>query len=441
MNRCRHGLFLVVLLVLAVGLSHCGKSAKANNPGKEPSSSASAKDSGGDDSAGTRREFAVPVAVRTLARTTMSEYVSTVGTIAPTHSVAVKAEESGRIQFVKPWREGQSVKEGELLARLDAEETSHDLEIARADLETARSDVALALARLERAVADFDRAKKMYDFGQISRKAYEEREFTANSARIGYEGSVIRVQRAERSLERLKLQMERKSVHAPMAGYLVARDQIENNTKSSAADSADMITDLEGRLVGTGSTICGIVDLSSVLIRCDVTSKDIGKIRKGQRVQAYVYSDREIAVEGEVWDVSTIMNVDTRAFEVDVTVPNSQGRLRPGMFARVNIIITTRRDALVVDRKILQRRNNEDILFVVNDEERAEKRVAKIGLENPDEIEILDGLRAGEKLVILGYETLQDKVKVKVIETEPTVADKDKATTSGSTTKQPNGRV
>jgi multidrug efflux pump subunit AcrA (membrane-fusion protein) len=427
-------------MLATIGTS-CGKNAKSGNPGTDNPGAKSTGDSGDGNGGSARREYAVPVAISKVARASISEYVSTVGTIAPARSLSVKAEESGRICFIKPWREGQAVKQGELLARLDEEETSRDLEIAQADLDTARSDVQLALARVERGVTDFDRAKKMFEMGQISRKAYEEREFTANTARIGYEDSVIRAQRAEKSLNRLQLQMDRKKVRAPMSGYLVARDEIEKNADSSAADSADTITDLEGRLVGTGYTICGIVDMSNMVIRCEVTSKDIGRIHKDQRAEAHVYSDREVAVEGEVADVSPIMDIGTKAFEVDVAVANPQGRLRPGMFARVNVILNTRRDALIVDRKILQRRNNEDIVFVVSDQERAEKRVVRIGLENPDQVEILDGLRDGDSLVTLGYETLQDKAKVKVMETEPTVAGKNEATTSGSTTKQPGGRA
>jgi RND family efflux transporter MFP subunit len=426
---------LAVALALAAGAAGCSKTATPANPGKDPSTSGTAQ-TGEGNSASVRREYAVPVAVSKIVRASISEYVSTVGTVAPTRSLPVKAEDSGRIRFVKSWREGQAVKEGELLALLDEEETSRDIEIVRADREAARSDVALSLAQVERSVTDFDRAKVMFQLGQISRKAYEEREFSANSARIRYEDSVIRVQRAEKQLERLQIQMSRKKVVAPMSGYLVARDEIEN-TKSTAADSADTITDIEGRMVSSGYTICGVMDVSNVMVRCDVTSKDIGRIHKGQKATAHVYSDREIAVEGEVADVSPIMDSETRAFEVDVSIPNAQGQLRPGMFSRVNVVIQTRRDALVVDRKIVQRRNNEDIVFVVSDQERAEKRVVRIGLENPDQIEILDGLRAGESLVTLGYETLQDKVKVKIMETEPIPVGKDTATTSGSTSKQP----
>jgi len=436
--RRRQGWFcLWVALVLGAVGAGCNKAGTSDSSGN---GTAASGDSGDGDS--VRREYAIPVAVRNVSRATMSEYVATVGTVAPIRSLAVKAEESGRIHFVKPWREGEMVKEGQLLARLDEEETSRDLEIAQSDLDTARNELALSLARVERSAADFSRAEQMFKLGQIARKDYEERKFTADSARISYEESVIGVRKAQKQLDRLQLQLDRKMVRAPMSGYLVAADTLQTNKDTaSAADSADTVTDLEGRLVATGSTLCGVVDMSTVMIRCDVTSKDIRKIRKGQKAQASVYSDEEVAVEGEISDVSPIMAVDTRAFEVDVTVPNSQALLRPGMFARVNIVIRTHRDAMIVDRKVLQRRNNEDIVFVVNNEERAEKRLVRLGLENPDEVEIVEGLRAGERLVVLGHETLQDKVKVKIMETEPAVAGKDEATTAGSTVKAPQKKA
>ncbi|MCX8037685.1 MAG: efflux RND transporter periplasmic adaptor subunit [Candidatus Sumerlaeia bacterium] len=417
-------------------MAACGKDSSPSPAASPTSTTATAT---ADDP--LRREYAVPVAVRNILRATMHEYVATVGTVAPVRSLAVKAEESGRIHFVKPWREGDYVKENEILARLDEEETLREIEIAQADLDSARNDLALALAQVERTATDFARADEMFRHGQIARKAWEERKFSADSAKIRYEESVIRVQRAEKSLDRLLLQRDRKIVRAPMSGYLVASDALQNRNDASAANSAVRITDQEGRLVGTGTTICGVVDMEHVLIRCDVTSKDIGKIQKGQKAIATVYADEEVVVEGEVADVSQIMSMDTRAFKVDITAPNPRGMLRPGMFARVNIIIRTRRDTMIVERKIIQRRNNEDIVFVVNDEERAEKRTVQLGLENPDEVEILDGLREGDKLVVLGYETLQDKVKVKIMETEPAVAGKDVPTTATSTVKPPDGRA
>jgi len=442
MNRRIYRTYWIGALLVAAIATGCGKGASSNNPGKKDTVAGDGNGSAeGDAASSGRHEYAVPVAVRGLTRASMNEYISTVGSVAPARSVAVKAEESGRIRFVKPWREGEPVKEGQLLARLDEQETSRDIEITRADLEAARSELNLALARVERSDTDLARAEQMYKFGQIAPKVYEERKFTADSAKISHEQAVIRVQRAQKQLERLQLQMERKIVRAPMSGYLVANDTLQNRDKPSAADSSDAITDIEGRLVGVGVTLCGIVDVANVLIRCDVTSKDIGRIRKGQRAEAHVYSDGEIAVEGAVSDVSPIMDLGTRAFEVDVAVSNSDGRLRPGMYGRVNIITRTRRDTLIVDRKVLQHRNNEDIVFLVNDQERAERRVIRLGLENPDQVEVLEGLRAGERLVVLGFETLQDKVKVKVMESEPAVAAKDQPTSHGATARQPDGRA
>jgi RND family efflux transporter MFP subunit len=432
----------ILISLLIVAGSGCRSGSRSNNPGGDgqakvdPQKGSDAKNGGN-----RKREYAVPVAVRDLERQRMSEFVSTVGTVAPARSVAVAAEDSGRISFVRRWRESDYVKEGDLLARLDAEETSRAIEISRADLETAENQLELAVVQLERRERDFENAREMFRLGQISRKVFEEREFAVKQAESSKADAVIRLRKAQNQLERTLLQMDRKVVRAPMSGYLVSRDSLQNRTNPTAADSAESIVDLEGRQIGAGNTICGIVDTANVLIRCDVTSKDIAKISPDQKATAHVYSDREIEVGGDVADVSPIMDSQTKAFKVDVAVANPDNRLRPGMFARVDIVIREHLDALVVQRKVLQRRNNEDIVFVVNDEERAERRAVRIGLENPDEVEIVDGLRAGDQLVILGYETLQDGVKVKIIESAPTMVGEEETTSSQKTATEAGGQA
>jgi hypothetical protein len=429
-------IFMATAIALTAFGSACNRGA-ANTAAKE-------QKPGGPDSptsSTARREYAVPVGVVNLERRPISAYVTTVGSVAPARSMAVRAEESGRIQFIKEWREGERVEQGTVLARIDEEETSRQIEMAMADLESARQQLELSLKQLDRTTADFERSQVMFNHGQISRKMYEEREFLAQQAKISQKEGIIRVSKAGKQLERYQIQALRKVVRAPMTGYLVARTAIENRQSPSAADSAERLTEMEGRMVGSNQVICGVMDMTRVLIRCDVTSKDIGKIAKSQKVQAFVYTDREVAVDGEVVDVSPIMDIQTRAFKVDVTAENQKGVLRAGMFARVNVIITTRRDAVVVSRKVLQRRNNEEIVFVVGDEERAERRPVKLGLENPDEVEVLEGLRAGERLITLGFETLQDKIKVKIVETDPAVAGDDRTSSATKVAHPADGRA
>lgn len=440
---------LLAGLVLVIGDVACKK---PGSGGERPGMNGGGRGGrGGGPRAGNepdgreRREYAAPIGVITLERQTMKEYIETVGTVAPARSMPIKSEESGRIRFIKMWREGEYVEKGQILARLDEEETSRSIAMTRDDLEAQRKQLELALARLERNVADFDRAKVMFKGGQISRKAYEDREFQAESAAISYKETIIRVEKAEKELQQLLKGSERKVVRAPMTGYLVTASYVESRGNPTAAESSDSVTDMDGRLVGSGTTLGGVVDTTDVLIRCDVTSKDIAKVKKGQEVQAFVYSDGELEVHGDVVEVSPIMDVQTKAFKVDVEVSNEEELLRAGMFARVNIITQTKPDTLVLNRKVVQRRNNQDIVFVVGEESRAEKRIVQIGLENPDEVEILEsalegeGLRAGELLVTLGFETLQDKVRVKIVESDRPILADELAPSSGTSLSNGDG--
>ena len=114
----------------------------------------------------------------------------------------------------------------------------------------------------------------------------------------------------------------------------------------------------------------------------------------------------------------TADNPDTRAFQVDVLLNNADGRLRPGMFARVDIVTSVRRDAIAVPRGALQKRNNLDVVFVVDKDGYAAMRPVRLGIENPTEVEVVEGLREGDALIVMGHETLQDHVRVEITHAE-----------------------
>jgi hypothetical protein len=89
---------------------------------------------------------------------------------------------------------------------------------------------------------------------------------------------------------------------------------------------AEPLRKLEGRFVGKNTSLCGLMDIRKVLLTCDVTTKDIAKVRPGQKAFGIVYGKENIEVEGEVISVSSNVNSETRAFEVAVEVPNKGER-------------------------------------------------------------------------------------------------------------------
>src|SRR5690606_27369989 len=99
----------------------------------------------------------------------------------------------------------------------------------------------------------------------------------------------------------------------------------------------EAITDYEGLNVSVGHVICGLIDRSQMLMRCDITSKDVGAISVGQEAEVSIYAQEDINLTGEVVSISSSVNPDTRAFDVDILLSNEEGVLKPGMFGRAEI--------------------------------------------------------------------------------------------------------
>jgi multidrug efflux pump subunit AcrA (membrane-fusion protein) len=121
-----------------------------------------------------------------------------------------------------------------------------------------------------------------------------------------------------------------------------------------------------------------------------------------------------------VVEIGKAVNQDTAAFRVDIIAENPDRTLKPGMFARVDIVTDRRRDAVSIAKDFLVRRNNRDVVFVVEKSEDQDYEIARevpveLGLSGREEIEVTWGLKEGDIVVIRGFEVLQDKTPVSVL--------------------------
>lgn len=405
---------LLALGFCAASLCACDKNAKANNSaGDKPTSSTlevAARRA-------VKREYTVPVAVETILRREVKSYVQTTGIVAPVQSAPVVVEAAGRLIFEQDWRVDDYVEANELIARIDDRDARMRIQIAEAELENSRVSLDLSKARLDKALVDMERTEELVEKELAPRRQLEDAQLNIRQAQTSVSQAQNAVRKSQLDLERARKELETLEVRAPISGVLCPEEVLARaNSSTRMVNPRDIMT-LDGRLVPNGRTICGVIDLSQAVIRCDVTSKDIARVQIEAEAIARVYvGDDNIERVGKVREIASSIDTDTRAFQVDVLLDNEDGRLRPGMFARVDIVTAVRRDAIAVPRSCLQRRNNEDVVFVANKENQAEMRVVELGIENLDEVEIVSGLREGERLVVKGHETLQDKVRVAIDE-------------------------
>ncbi len=310
---------------------------------------------------------AIPVEVATPSRGDI--YATHTGTAAieAFAEALVVAKVAGEIEAIHA-EEGDDVEAGDLLARLDGDRL--------------RLDLAQADARLQKLRRDFERNKDLKDRSLISAGDFE---------KIQYEMEALE---ATRDLARLELSYT--EIRAPIDGVI------------------------SERLVKTGNTIevnapmFRVTSMEPLVAYLHIPEKEYRLIEPGMPVTLDVDALAENDFDATVARVSPVVDPATGTFKITIEVSDPTRRLKPGMFARVNIVSDMHTQALQIPRNAIIEDSGENSVFVVNDET-AEKRPVVTGYSNHGRVEILEGLSDGEHVVVVGHNGLRDGSKVNVI--------------------------
>ena len=329
--------------------------------------------------------------------------------LVPENSVAVIGPvNEGRIVRLYAGQ-GTRVRKGQKLADLES-----------ADIDQAEADYLKALADYENAVrssaAEVKLAQESYD----RNKLLFEQSITAGK----------NLQSAEHDLEVAKANREN-SINGTKAALTAARrhllilglndatiDALTKKTDLAATFSLNSPIDgivvernaTVGASVGTDANVFKIIDLSHVWIDADVFEKDLPRVRTGQDVKLTVTAFPQSTFSGKVILINSVVDPDTRTVKVRTEVANPDGRLKPDMFANVQIITDVNRAAISIPQSAVLNDEGKSIVFVAEGD-RYDKRQVQPGIQNNDRVEIVDGLKAGDKVVVKGNYLLLQKSK------------------------------
>src|ERR1043165_9311330 len=329
--------------------------------------------------------------------------------LVPENSVAVIGPvNEGRIVRLYAGQ-GTRVRKGQKLADLES-----------ADIDQAEADYLKALADYENAVrssaAEVKLAQESYD----RNKLLFEQSITAGK----------NLQSAEHDLEVAKANREN-SINGTKAALTAARrhllilglndatiDALTKKTDLAATFSLNSPIDgivvernaTVGASVGTDANVFKIIDLSHVWIDADVFEKDLPRVRTGQDVKLTVTAFPQSTFSGKVILINSVVDPDTRTVKVRTEVANPDGRLKPDMFANVQIITDVNRAAISIPQTAVLNDEGKSIVFVAEGD-RYDKRQVQPGIQNNDRVEIVDGLKAGDKVVVKGNYLLLDRSK------------------------------
>ena len=309
---------------------------------------------------------AAPVDVIQAWNGTIQQSVQAVGTTVARESIDVVAEVAGRITRVG-FEEGQQVAEGDVLFELDSVREE--------------SELSEALANLRDVEQRLRRARALREDGSVPQAQVDE----LHAARQGAEARVA-----------------------------VARSRVRDRRLLAPFDGRTGLREVSlGAFVDPGAVLTTLDDLSVVRVDFSVPERFLGALRLGQDISARNagFQDREF--RGEVARVGTRIDPVTRTLRVQSEFDNDDADLRPGMFMTVRLVLSEQTDAVLVPEQALMTEGRELYAYLVEDD--TVKRVTVvIGQRRRGEVQILDGIEAGDTIVVTGQQRLRDGTEVRV---------------------------
>jgi membrane fusion protein, multidrug efflux system len=290
-----------------------------------------------------------------------------VGSLRADESVVIRPEIAGRIERIG-FEEGQRVKKGALLARMDASEI-------RALVESSKVQARLDKQRLERAS---DLRKK----GFISQQALDE-------AQSGYARSIAKQREDEAKLAKSE-------IRAPFDGVAGLR-QVS-----------------EGAYVAAGTDIARLEKIDQLKLDFRVPETYLARLKEGLAVSAAVDSFPQASFPGKIYAIEPSVDEQTRTILARARVANPELKLRPGMFARVNLTLGVRENAIWIPEEAIVPRGQDSFVFRVVDG-KAELVLVQTGTRKVGEVEIMKGIAAGDLVVTEGTQRLAPGMQVSII--------------------------
>jgi RND family efflux transporter MFP subunit len=291
--------------------------------------------------------------------------------------------------------EGDSVREGALLARLDDREVRNEL--AQAEIAVSQSQVALEQARVKAQLskASFERAQSLFDQRLTSREEFDQASLVNRTDSLALENAQRQLEAARARLEAARIQLDYTTVVSPISGVVTQR--LVN----------------VGSRVNPGEALFQVQEFPPLWARIHVPERVLPQLRLGQpaRLKVDTYPDREFS--GIIKMISPTVDANTGTVKVTLELRNP-GNLRPGMFGTAYIATQTNPNAVVVPRRSILRERDQSYVFVVNPDSTVSRREVTTGFAEEDVVEIVRGVEAGETIVTVGVETLNDGYPVVV---------------------------
>lgn len=275
-------------------------------------------------------------------------------------------------------QEGDRVRAGQVLARLDGDQL--------------RLEAAQAEANLRKLERDYARTVELQKRGLVSSTAFDNLKYELDAARATYDLAA--------------LQLSYTSVRSPIEGVVTAR--------MDAVKVGNTVTPMGGVIESADSAMFVVTDFGSLVLEISVPEGQLSRLEVGQNAEISVDAVPGRLFAGRISLITPRIDFATATFPVKVEIQDPDGLLRPGMFARIGIVYDRREAAVQIPRSALVDGDGPPAVFVVEDG-KAVERPLELGLSNGGFVEVLSGVGRGDKVVVVGQGALKGGSTVRVV--------------------------
>lgn len=334
------------------------------------------------------------VATGVVSSGRINETIGLTGNLKAKQRVDVTSRIAGRITQIRV-DTGMPVAKGTLIAVVEDDEIRQQIERSKASIAVSEASIGQREAELINAKAELDRKKKLIEEGILSKQELDMLDMRVRVAQSQLELAKAQKRQSEAELRELNIRQGQTRIFAPISG-IVAMRQVDI-----------------GAMVGASNPIVTIVSLTPMVIEAQVAERDITKIKRGTSVTVTVDSLPNQKFMGRVMRISPMLDPQTRNGMVEIEIPNRESTLKTEMFARIAVDLGSSRETLLLPRDALVYRGDQPGVYTIENDIARFKPV-DTGLMQEDNVELLAGLKAGDKVITAGSNLLKDGDRVRV---------------------------
>nr|MDQ3071044.1 efflux RND transporter periplasmic adaptor subunit [Acidobacteriota bacterium] len=303
-------------------------------------------------------------------------------------TVQVVPKVGGRLASVRA-RIGDVVSQGQVIATIEDNEIREQVRQSEAAFEVSRATIRQREADLKFSQTSLDRARSLFERQLVPRQTLDDADARQQAASAQLDLARAQNNQSQSRVQELRLTLGNTIIRSPVNGFVAQR-----------------LLDAGG-FASTSSPVFSVVDITLVRLVANLVERDVKRVQTGTPAVVEVDAFPGEKFNGRIARVAPVFDPQTRTAQMEIEVANPTRRLKPGMYARVDLRVAQKTDALTVPRNAIVETPGQRGVYVV-DGQNARFRKVEVGIQTPAHVEITAGVREGERVVTTGSGALRD---------------------------------